>query len=201
MLFGVRLNAAHNRVLQSTSRFLIVDCQRARLSYCCLPKAARSSHEVKEQPRETAYVSEYVRAGGPSLEPVNGLYLLRCVLAFRTVQPLYLLKHLCFQPTPIDLPRPAPLPARATGRLVALRHLRLAEFDQVLVCGSRVEAADVQVGFAQLLCPVAAAVADGGGVAVVGACRSHLMVGGGHICLLQRQTMSRVTCQVLQLYR
>lgn len=74
--------------------------------------------------------------------------------------------------------------------------LRLTEFDQILVCGSRVEATDVQVRFAQLLSPTTAvaaatAVADGGGgvavVVVVGAWRSHLMVGGGHIRLLQNK--------------
>lgn len=65
--------------------------------------------------------------------------------------------------------------------------LRLTEFDQILVCGPRVKAADIQVGFAQLLPPTAAAaVADGVAVAVVvGAWWSHLMVGGGHIRLLQ----------------
>lgn len=73
---------------------------------------------------------------------------------------------------------------------VFLGDLRLTEFDQILVCGPWVEATDVQVGFAQLLSPTAAAaaIADGGGVAivvVVGAWRSHLMVGGGHIRLLQ----------------
>lgn len=68
--------------------------------------------------------------------------------------------------------------------------LRLTEFDQILVCGSWVEATDVKVGFTQLLSPdaaVTAAVADGGGVAIVvavGAWRSHLMIGQGHICLL-----------------
>lgn len=55
------------------------------------------------------------------------------------------------------------------------------------------EATDVQVGFAQLLHPTAtAAIADGGiggiaAVVVVGAWRSHLMVGGGHICLSQNK--------------
>lgn len=55
------------------------------------------------------------------------------------------------------------------------------------------EATDVQVGFAQLLSPTAAAaIADGGGgsatiAVVVGAWRSHLMVGGGHIRLLQNK--------------
>lgn len=68
--------------------------------------------------------------------------------------------------------------------------LRLTEFDQILVCGPWVEATDVQVGFAQLLSPdVAAAVADGAGVVavVVRAWRSHLMIGGGHIRLLERK--------------
>ena len=54
------------------------------------------------------------------------------------------------------------------------------------------ESADVQVGFAQLLSPTAAAaaIADGGGVAivvVVGAWRSHVMVGRGHIRLLENK--------------
>lgn len=65
--------------------------------------------------------------------------------------------------------------------------LRLTEFDQILVCGSWVEATDVKVRFAQLLSPAAATIADGGGVAAVvsvRAWRSHLMVGGGHIRLL-----------------
>lgn len=76
--------------------------------------------------------------------------------------------------------------------------LRLTEFDQILVCGSRVEATDVQVGFAQLLSPTAAAattaIADGsGGVAVAVVVRawwSHLMVGGGHIRLLPNKEMA-----------
>lgn len=71
--------------------------------------------------------------------------------------------------------------------------LRLTEFDQILVCGSWMEATDVKVGFAQLLSPtIAAAITDGrggGGVAiiVVGAWRSHLMTGRGHIRLLQNK--------------
>lgn len=62
-------------------------------------------------------------------------------------------------------------------------YLRLTELDQILVCGPWVEAADIQVGFTQLLSPAAAAaaVAAAGGV---GAGRGHLMAGGGHICLL-----------------
>lgn len=75
-----------------------------------------------------------------------------------------------------------------------LGNLRLTEFDQILVCGSWVEATDVQVGFAQQLSSTAAAaIADGGGggdaavVVVVGAWRSHLMVGGGHIRLLDKK--------------
>jgi len=52
-----------------------------------------------------------------------------------------------------------------------------------------VEAADVKIGFAELLSSAAAAaIADASCVAIVvavGAWRSHLMVGGGHICLLQ----------------
>lgn len=76
---------------------------------------------------------------------------------------------------------------------VFLGDLRLTEFDQILVCGPWVEATDVQVGFAQLLSPTAvAAIANGVGsgvaiVVVVGAWRSHLMVGGGHIRLLQNK--------------
>lgn len=78
--------------------------------------------------------------------------------------------------------------------------LRLTELDQILVCGSWVEATDVKVGFAQLLSPATAAavataaIAEGGGVAVVvavGAWRSHLMIGGGHICLLQNKPESK----------
>lgn len=74
-----------------------------------------------------------------------------------------------------------------------LGDLRLTKFDQILVCGSWVEATDIKVGFAQLLSPAAAvtaAIANGGGVAVVGvvgAWRSHLMIGRGHICLLWRK--------------
>ena len=53
------------------------------------------------------------------------------------------------------------------------------------------EASNVQVCFAQLLSPTAtAAIADGGSggvAAVVGAWWSHLMVGGGHIRLLQNK--------------
>lgn len=79
---------------------------------------------------------------------------------------------------------------------VYLDDLQLTEFDQILVCGPWVEATDVQVGFAQLLSPSAtAAIADGGSgggvaavvVVVVGAWWSHLMVGGGHIRLLQNK--------------
>lgn len=70
-----------------------------------------------------------------------------------------------------------------------LGDLRLTEFDQILVCGSWVEATDIKVGFAQLLSPAAAvtaAIANCGGVAV-GAWGSHLMIGRGHICLLWRK--------------
>lgn len=52
------------------------------------------------------------------------------------------------------------------------------------------EATDIKVGFAQLLSPAAAvtaAIANCGGVAVVGAWGSHLMIGRGHICLLWRK--------------
>lgn len=84
-------------------------------------------------------------------------------------------------------------------------NLRLTEFDQILVSGPWVEATDVQVGFAQLLSPTAAAIADGGGggvaiVVVVGAWRSHLMVGGGHIRLLQKQTEGTVRFGMVQSY-
>lgn len=74
--------------------------------------------------------------------------------------------------------------------------LRLTEFDQILVCGPRVEATDVQVGLAQLL-SATAAVADGGSdgvgaaaaaaAAVVRAWWSHVMVGGRHIRLLHNR--------------
>lgn len=72
---------------------------------------------------------------------------------------------------------------------------RLTELDQILVCGSWMQATDVKVGFAELLCStvaVAAAIAEGSCVAVaiaiaVGTWRSHLMVGGGHICLLKKK--------------
>lgn len=57
---------------------------------------------------------------------------------------------------------------------------RLAELDQVLVRGPGVEAADVQVGFTQLLASAAAVAATVG----VGTGRRHL-VDGGHICLLK----------------
>lgn len=73
---------------------------------------------------------------------------------------------------------------------------RLAELDQILVCGSWMQATDVKVGFAELLCStvaVAAAIAEGGCVAVaiaVGTWRSHLMVGGGHICLLKTERIN-----------
>lgn len=59
-------------------------------------------------------------------------------------------------------------------------HSRLAEFDQVLVRGSRMEAADIQVCFTQLFPSPAAAVAATVGVGT-GGC--HL-VAGGHIGLL-----------------
>lgn len=52
------------------------------------------------------------------------------------------------------------------------------------------EATDVEVGFAELLSPtVGAAITNGGAVDIVvavGAWGSHLMVGGGHICLLKK---------------
>lgn len=49
-----------------------------------------------------------------------------------------------------------------------MRYSRLTQFDQVLVCGSRVEAADVEVSFAQLLCAQAAVTAAAGGVVGAG---------------------------------
>lgn len=58
--------------------------------------------------------------------------------------------------------------------------LRLAEFDQVLVCGSWVEPPDVEVGFAELLSTPGTA---GTAAVGVGTGRSHL-VAGGHIGLL-----------------
>lgn len=79
--------------------------------------------------------------------------------------------------------------------IVFLVDLRLTQFDQILVCGSWMEAADVKVGFAQLLSSTATAtaaavaIADGVGgwivAVVVGAWRSHVMVRWGHIRLLQ----------------
>lgn len=69
------------------------------------------------------------------------------------------------------------------------------------------EATDVQVGFAQLVSPIvaAAAIADGIGVGVaidvvVGAWRSHLMVGGGHIRLLQKKVEGRVRSEMMQTF-
>ncbi len=60
-------------------------------------------------------------------------------------------------------------------------HSRLAELHQVLVCGSRMEAADVQVSFTQLFPSPAAAVTTTVSVRTGG---RHLMA-GGHIGLLQ----------------
>lgn len=57
---------------------------------------------------------------------------------------------------------------------------RLAELDQVLICGPRMKAADVQVSFTQLFPSPAAAVATCVGVGTGG---RHL-VAGGHIGLL-----------------
>lgn len=59
-------------------------------------------------------------------------------------------------------------------------HSRLAELDQVLVRGPRMEAADVQVRFAQLFPSPTAAIATAVGVGTRGC---HL-VAGGHIGLL-----------------
>lgn len=63
---------------------------------------------------------------------------------------------------------------------IAKNHSRLAEFDQVLVRGPRMEAPDVQVRFTQLFPSPAAAVAATVGVGTGG---RHL-VAGGHIGLL-----------------
>lgn len=100
-----------------------------------------------------------------------------------------------------------------TWRLKQLGDLRLTELDQILVCGAWVEAADIQIGFAQLFSPTAAAaaIADGGGggvagvvVVVVGAWWSHLMVGGGHIRLLwekkNKKTEGTVSIGVVKWY-
>lgn len=66
-------------------------------------------------------------------------------------------------------------------------HSRLAKLDQVLVRGPRMEAANVQVCFAQLFPSPTAAVATAVGV---GTGRRHL-VAGGHIGLLQRETQKQ----------
>lgn len=66
-------------------------------------------------------------------------------------------------------------------------HSRLAEFNQVLVRGPRMEAANVQVRFAQLFPSPTAAVATAVGVGTGG---RHL-VAGGHIGLLQRERTKR----------
>lgn len=63
-------------------------------------------------------------------------------------------------------------------------HSRLAELDQVLIRGPRMEAANVQVRFAQLFPSPTAAAATAVGVGTGG---RHL-VAGGHIGLLQRET-------------
>lgn len=60
-------------------------------------------------------------------------------------------------------------------------HSRLTKLDQVLVCGPRMETADIQVCFAQLFPSTTTAVAATVGVGT-GGC--HL-VAGGHIGLLQ----------------
>lgn len=67
-----------------------------------------------------------------------------------------------------------------TTRKDALLHLRLAEFDQVLVSGAGVKATDVEVGLAQLFPSASAA---GAATVGVGTRRRHL-VAGGHIGLL-----------------
>lgn len=70
---------------------------------------------------------------------------------------------------------------RTVGPKVVENHSRLAELDQVLVCGPGMEATDIQVGFTQLFPSPAAAVAATVGVGT-GGC--HL-VAGGHIGLLR----------------
>ena len=67
----------------------------------------------------------------------------------------------------------------------------MTELDQILVCGSWMEATDVQVGFTQLLShaataasAIAAAAGCGGGRGGVWAGWSHLMAGRRRICLL-----------------
>ena len=62
----------------------------------------------------------------------------------------------------------------------------MAELDQVLVRGPGVQAADVQVGFTQLLAATAAVAAAVG----VWTGRRHL-VDGGHIGLLEPSTTAR----------
>lgn len=62
---------------------------------------------------------------------------------------------------------------------------RLAEFDQVLVGGPGVKAADVQIGFAQLLSTSCTAAVS------VGTRRRHLGT-GGYIGLLQEQTKMKL---------
>lgn len=60
---------------------------------------------------------------------------------------------------------------------------RLAQLDQILVCGTRVQPTYVKVGLAQLLSSAAAAVTAAVGVGT-GGC--HLLA-GGHIGLLKRK--------------
>ena len=82
-------------------------------------------------------------------------------------------------------------PAAGSRRVDSLgNYSRLTELDQILVCGSWMEATDVQVGFTQLLSHAAtaataiAAAGCGGGGGGVGAGRSHLMAGRRRIGLL-----------------
>lgn len=87
----------------------------------------------------------------------------------------------------------SPTHGRVINRGGGGRHSRLAELDQVLVRGPRMEAANVQVGFAQLFpSPAAAAVATAVGVGTGG---RHL-VAGGHIGLLQRETKTKQTARL-----
>ena len=69
----------------------------------------------------------------------------------------------------------------------------MTEFDEILVCGPRVKAADVEVGFAQLVseaaAPITAATAGGGGGGA-GTGWRHLLI-GGHIRRLQKKTKKK----------
>lgn len=75
--------------------------------------------------------------------------------------------------------------------------LRLAELDQILVRGPRMEAANIQIGFAQLFPSTATAVATTVGVGT-GGC--HL-VAGGHIGLLQQERNIPIILLCTNIYR